>query len=211
MSTGDLPILPALQGSSSFELVYEIPIELKHVERTFQHPLPFRETLCLPHQPTSSFPEYPVVVLDVGGFHIVESRVTLYYPFLLSDDSPILPDLYKLPILETGIRTILGQNISVDVISIGEHLHFGLRRRLLCPFKYFLHHPPTTLLSPFSNRKCHKEVCTSLYTGICPGITFARHVWAAGLNIFLFFYKATYFIAFKRCESEGLYEVLIHL
>ena len=59
---------------------------------------------------------------------------------------------------------------------------------MLCSCGYFLHHPSTTLLSLFSNRKCHKEVCTSLYAGICPCITFARPIWAAGLNIFLFFW-----------------------
>ena len=32
-----------------------------------------------------------------------------------------------------------------------------------------------------------------------------------GSIFFCFFYKVPYFIAFERCESEGLYEALIHL
>ena len=137
------------RGYSSFELVYEIPIELKHLERTFQHPLPFRETLRLPHQPTNPFPEYPVVVLNIGGFYITEIRITIYYPFLLADDFSVLPDLHKLPVIDTGAGIIIWQNIRIVVVSIGEHLYSILWRRLLSSSGYILHHPPASLLGLF--------------------------------------------------------------
>ena len=75
------------------------------MERTFQHLLPFRETLRLPHQPTNPFPYYPVVVLDIGGFCIAEIRVAVYYPFLLTDYFSVLPDLYF--VLYADIQIIL--------------------------------------------------------------------------------------------------------
>ena len=105
------------------EMIYKVPVELKEMKCAFQSPFAFREALRLPYQPADPFSEYPIEVLDVGRLYVLGVWIAVGRSLLLVHHPSLLSDLHKLAIVHTWFSVILGKDVLVVIVSIGEDLY----------------------------------------------------------------------------------------
>ena len=101
----------------------EVPVKLKNTQGTSKPAFLFRETLCLSNQPTHSFPQDAVKILNINRFHIMPVKITINHSDILPNKPPIsIPNFHQLTITQLFNFEEAWKNIRVIVVSISEHL-----------------------------------------------------------------------------------------
>ncbi len=144
----------------------------------------FRVTFRFSDKPSDTFSQDAILVLNICSFYIFYFRVSDNYSFYFIYHFSIFLLFWWLAHNQYKFCVIFWKNVFIVIVSIGKNHYFIFGGREFYSPKEFFYHFPASFLSPFSNRKCYKQIGTSFHAGSYPYIAFFIWIWASWLNFF---------------------------